>query len=59
MTLRVIIWSITLGLLGAVVADYSTYDTSGRTTIAGAALGMVVGAAIGVLIQVRARKRRT
>jgi hypothetical protein len=58
MTLRVIIWSITLGLLGAAIADYSTYDTSGMATIAGAALGMVMGAAIGFFIQVRARKRR-
>lgn len=59
MTLRLIIWSITLGLLGAAVADYSTYDTSGRATVVGAALGIAVGAAIGVFIQVRAQKRKT
>ena len=50
MYIRMLMWGITFGLAGAVIADYSSYDVSLATTILGAIVGAVLGAAIGMVI---------
>jgi hypothetical protein len=31
-SMRIVIWALTIGLLGGVVAEYSTYDSSSKST---------------------------
>jgi hypothetical protein len=49
---------VTLGLVGAVIADYSSYDSTLNTTALGGALGAAVGAALGAAFSVLERTER-
>jgi uncharacterized membrane protein YeaQ/YmgE (transglycosylase-associated protein family) len=57
MFVRILIWAVTIGFLGAVVTDYSTYDTTSVTTTLGALFGALVGAGIGLFIHRRQRSK--
>jgi len=57
--MRILVWGLTLGLVGAALADYSSYDESGHTTILGGLIGALAGGVIGVLLEWRDRARKS
>jgi hypothetical protein len=44
------VWGITLDLVGAVFADYSSYDTTLQSTAQGGVVGCVVGLLVAIAI---------
>jgi ABC-type phosphate/phosphonate transport system permease subunit len=53
---RIVVWSLTLGLAGAVIADYSSYDTTLVSTLRGAILGCIFGVVVALAISYAGRR---
>jgi len=50
MILRVLVWGMTVGLVGAVFADYSSYDTTMLATSRGGIVGFIIGLLVAIAI---------
>jgi hypothetical protein len=50
MLARIIVWGCTLAMVGAVLADYSSYDETLFTTLLGGVVGFAVGSAIAIVL---------